>query len=516
MYEYLNKPRIGTVERKEETAAAAWKKTTCNYIYDWNGTDVEVYTSSHRRYNQAPYDSVNNRTVVVVNESTSSTDAAKTRATSYFQHDSTTEEYKGLSQVLNEIYSGSWQLLNKTFNDINIASAYLSSFYVTTKSQVFSTNDAKDSGYHKYWNTWAYDKYGRVKQAGTRLGGGTEFYTWYQYVGAHDSGDLDPCGKFSSDRFANPYSGDYQSRFASKHCMYVVGAIRKENNDTDSRDSVLFNSFDSNLNRVTSRMVESTTLASGELFDPGSGYSGGWRNLDTAFTYDATTNNLTSVTRPEGNVLSLSYGTGWKSSYIVKDQVTLVDNLGDPVEDQIVINAFDYDIKGRMTKRESYMTEDDGATEYSSDFPRQTLQYGYDGMDRMLSKSSLVGATETFLVKNSYDDSSRSVTSTDSLGFRTIGHYDKLYRLTRVEKYKPNVAAGIDWVDGAGGVSAYLIGCSETAYEAVYSKPVDQKLFTTASGRLAADPDHYGLTHTHYDGAGEARSRVLHQGPRWD
>jgi len=500
----MNKPAVENVVTKASSSVATWKQIDYDYSFYCSGEGyIEEYTTQHHTYH--PYS-----TTITTMEKGSSAPTSTNKTKTVIFHDQSTTTYKGTSQTKNYVWNGSdWIFLNKTAN-VNTASANVTDYYEVTKTRFFVSDDSVTGGTEKYSDNMDYDSYGHVKRSYKVEGSaGTPQYTWYQHV-AFWTGESDPYSKFGTAPFSNPYAGTsgatYASRFSTYKCMGLAGAIRKMNDDDPDNDSCTFNDYDSSLNLVHIQVVDRTTLNTEEIFDSSLGYSDGVRYPTTAYAYDGTTNNLISITRPLGNILSIIYGTSpsWKSSFVVKDDQQMTNNL-DSEDHEHIINSFDYDILGRLVKKESYMTQADGETEYSSDYPKNTIQYTYDGEGRMLTKSSIVDSVETFLIKNTYDDSNRRLTTTDSLGFRNIIQYDQLYRPTSVYKWKPNIEnAGIDWEDSQGGVTAYLIGISETDYEPVFNKPIANRVFNEATGASPSsyETNHYGLTRNVYDNLG--------------
>ena len=161
----------------------------------------------------------------------------------------------------------------------------------------------------------------------------------------------------------NYESGNYQSLCNQFHALGVVGAIIEEvdaqgntkttikgfdpatlnllmvdvlvssslttYNDILSADSPNFRAVSgSTIITDPSQIQWSTDLVHWSSVWAGSAFTGTILHAFTRFTYDPTTNNLLTITKPLGNMITLTYGSGWLSSYISKDYKTLDNNLG--------------------------------------------------------------------------------------------------------------------------------------------------------------------------------------------
>ena len=367
-----------------------------------------------------------------------------------------------------------------------------------------------------------YDGYGRVirsRKYSPALPGGQSINRWTQYVGIGTGESLDPYGEFE----ANPYSGDYQSRFNSKLSFEVVGATVDQVNGEGLKHRV-YHKFDTNLNVTETSVVEESTLDAADRFTPypqGQFYGdsfywdsmydshglvlpAGPRSLLSAYAYDVgdgtgNTNVLTKLTKPEANEVNLVYGSSWKSSYIVRDYLELETNLD--TDSQYIVNFYDYDIKGRLVNKQTILApSSSGTTEKDgTKYPRSAVAYAYDGLDRVTLKrggSDANPANLTDVVKQEYDDNYRLIVATDYLGFRTKTWYDALFRSMEVKSYKPSGDAYKNLThDEAYDV---LIGWSKTRYEPVLGAVVEQTRYSSADG----EPGHRTITRAEYDKLG--------------
>lgn len=198
--------------------------------------------------------------------------------------------------------------------------------------------------------------------------------------------------------------------------------------------------------------------------------------LNTGYTYDATTNVLTGISYPAGNTLSLSYDTGWKSSYVLKDSRVLEGS-------RKIVNVFDYDLQGRTISVTSKIVEGSppNETDYTDDAaPIVITSYVYDGLGRVKSKSITTGGVSTVQYWRDYNDTNLTVTTTDAKGYRTVVSYDTFFRKTAQENFRPNTETQGVTYDGTGQVS---VAKTLWSYDPLYrDKILTETVYASADG----------------------------------
>ncbi len=328
----------------------------------------------------------------------------------YSHTGSTTDTYRGLGEDVTYYYvSGTKTFhdkMTRTFTDV-IYNAYypsVESYYVG------------DSASAKWTVSYVYDSYGRkVKVTDSRAG---RMYYRYLYGGQNTD------SVFSD----NPYT-DPTDRLLYTSFGVVRGEAAEQSIGVYAKT---YFQYDSLLNATTKRVYDTR--------------SGAAVTLDTGYTYDGTTNVLTGITYPLGNVLALSYGTGWKGSYIIKDSRTM-DNVTK------LVNEFDYDFRGRRTSATPKLENGAGNAIVDASAPITTTRYVYDGLSRVTSKTRMVGGETTELYRRVYNDTNLTVTTTDAKGYRTFAIYDIFFRKIVEESFRPNTEnQGVSY-DGVGQVS---------------------------------------------------------------
>ena len=316
---------------------------------------------------------------------------------------------------------------------------------------------------------------------------------WYQYCcTSQDPGqaadwDLDPLHQFAENYFSSSYGPLMNTFFA----LGAVGATIEEV-DAAQDTKVVFREFDPTYFNVLieDTIVAPTLINYSDLYSVNSpnweGDLGGtivsnpadlrWSadginfsadltqlqigedalnaHLRTAYTYDVgsgtnNTNQLLTVTRPMGNVYTVTYGTGWASSYIASDWQTLDNNIGGTT--QYIVNLYTYDLKGRLTAKTTILSSNTAGTApfaYGSSAPQTEYQYTYDGLDRLLTRLIGDGTTQTLVYQAVYLDNGDGfyeapyMIETNYLGFRTKTLYDSKYRVVAVEQFKPSQTVG--------------------------------------------------------------------------
>jgi YD repeat-containing protein len=388
---------------------------------------------------------------------------------------------------------------------------------------------------------YRYDVYGRKvleSLISSSLGGKQVKNTFTQYVGssaylaATGASDMDPLNKFS----ANYLSGNYQVILNSFHALSLVGAVI-EDVDTWGNQKIVFNEFESTyMNLIMSDSVIlsslntwksqfANNLANMNGWIGGTEYAGtllswslpsyqsGAQQSDfstavyddphmithalTYFGYDTTTNNLLTIQKPMGNVVTLSYVTGWLSSYVASDYRTLDQNMNLPGgTTQYVVTSYAYDILGRLTSKAvrfktDTLANDTNLVSYGSHDSKTQVDYTYDGLGRVLGKSvgdgGITQAQQQVLAVQYLDAGDASypslpyMISTDYLGFRVKSYFDTRYRLVNVRKFKPDQA--LSGIGGMAYTSLNEIGISseQNIYDSISEKTAQNVKFTNVA-----------------------------------
>jgi YD repeat-containing protein len=390
----------------------------------------------------------------------------------------------------------SWCFVNKTVNSLGKPCANAGYYGVMTSTYYEGgdiSNLSDGGGAFRKTTNYRYDVYGRA----VRTTVASPYYaykksktTWTQYVGSSQYlasqaiPDLDPLSKFSR----NYLSGNYQQVFNTFYAMGLVGATIEEV-DAYGTLKITYSQFDSLTGNLlmTDQAIASSLIGSGDMYsanmpnfravfgstiitDPtqidwsyqGSPLSSNWTNTIfeqsgtsglvshalTYYVYDGPTNNLIQITRPRGNTVNIAYGSSWKSSYITLDYKTFDSNIGGTT--QYVVTTYDYDVKGRLIKKTlrfktDTVDSDANLVVYGNNAAKTMTQYTYDGMNRLLTRTTGDGTTQTPVAANQYFDMGDSswvglpyMISTDYLGFRTKSYFDSRYRLVYVRRFKPN------------------------------------------------------------------------------
>ncbi len=498
---YLNKPKVVRIELKDSPVADKnyWTRIDFEYAYSvqgvqmvdnfMNGGFTEDYTEGPYNHSFEASDISLQGSVVTTGISNIEEDIDLTKDSSTFSYDEKSF-HKGedtVTRIRQEIGSTEWLFVNKTVNMLG-KPCMNAGYYGVINSTYFEGGDitiSNSGGAHfRKKTSYRYDVYGRPVMttiASSAFEGKKTKNTWTQYVGSSPwINDIDPLNKFAD----NYLGSNYQEIFNARHALGLVGATIEEVDAQGTRKRA-YNAFDPDtLNLLMTDTMVIPSLRSyadilsvnspnfkasregTEKTDPseiwwsqdGSEPSNDWSTARfdedcvssraiTRFTYDVSTNNLTKITKPIGNEIDIAYGTGWKSSYIVKDYKTLDGNIGGTT--QYVVTTYDYDIKGRLiskTVRFKSDTEDNDTNlyAYGTSAQKSKTQYTYDGMDRLLTKSIGDGSTQTAVLKRVYFDAGDEdwenpfTVDTNYLGFRTKSYYDARYRLVSVQKYKPS------------------------------------------------------------------------------
>jgi RHS repeat-associated protein len=562
---YLNKPKVIRIEIKDkiEIDKNYWTRIEYEYAYSVQGIqmiDSFDYGGFIEDNIEGPYNHSFEASDISLRGTVITTGIANIDGVIDLFKDSSTFSYdektfhKGEDTVIRmrkEKGSMEWLFVSKTVNAIG-KPCFNAGYYGVIASFHYEGGNPTLADGGAYWRKkidYRYDVYGRpvrTRITSSSLEGKKTQCTWTQYVGSSPAIDnLCPLDKFEE----NYLSGNYQQILNTRHALGLAGATIEEV-DAQGTCKKTFNGFDANnLNLVWSDTIVIPSLRSFVDIqpdntanfkatyippdDPGnpvirtdpddiywkygeSEWSNDWSKAQfdeddvsshaiTRFEYDETTNNLIKIIKPLGNEINISYGTSWKSSYIVKDYKTLDDNIGGTT--QYVVTSYDYDIKGRLiTKTVRLKTDtdddDDNMYTYGTSAQKTVTQYTYDGMDRMLTKTIGDGTTQTAVLKREYLDEGDGswenpyTIDTDYLGFRTKSYYDSRYRLVAVKKYKPNqdISGNLDY----SSEYEVLISSEKNIYEPGIEKIAQAIKYTNADEAAS----HTFITKNSYDSIG--------------
>ena len=406
---YLNKPKVVRIEIHDSLPETAdfWKRIDYEYDYAVQGSSMsDTFVDSGFTIdniegpNPQSFDASDitlTGTTVTTGISNDDEDIDYLKEIYTFSYDAKSF-HKGADTVTTmrlENGGTQWLFVKKTVNGLG-RPCYNAGYYGVMGYAYYEGGDPSQSNGGAPWRKkvdYRFDVYGRIvreRTASVSLEGKQNKCTFTQYVGSSPylaslgMPDLDPLGEFD----ANYLSGTYQGIFNTFHALGLVGGTIEEV-DAYGHRKCTFSEF----NISTMNMMASDTLVLSSLdtyldqlssnnpnflaYVPGSGlkvsdptqifwsYEGSQRSNDwstavfddtsmtshavTYFTYDPATNNLLTITTPNGNVIALTYGSGYLSSYIATDVRTLDNNLGGTT--QYVVNAYTYDVKGRMTSK---------------------------------------------------------------------------------------------------------------------------------------------------------------------
>jgi hypothetical protein len=557
---YLNKPKVIKIESKDGNYSGENYWTSVEYEYSYTVQDsVAIDNFSDGGFTEANVEGPSEESIEPSNIALAATVITTSKENIISSEDlfkkvyffSYDQKQGNKGQSLESTFrkeDSNWLFVNRKDTQSG-RPCKNASFYGVTGFSTFEGGDIANGGSKepRYTEDYRFDKMGRIirtRKTSPSYEGRRTIQSWTQYVGSLDADDIDALEKFGD----NPYSFNYQTLMDSKHALGLVGATIEEVN-THRDCKITYNKFVDNLNLVESKTVEQSEL--GSWFDlyaenvdtlkasagivetddisnlrweyPGDGNHSTTftdltfradapmkRDLVTAFTYDGTTNDLITITKPKGNTINISYHTtpNWKKSYIAKDYSEFEDNIDGTGNTQYVVNNYDYDLKGRLISKTTRFNDsthnppeaNDDHPVSSANYPKSINTFTYDGLNRLLTKSAGSAGT-TPILKNVYYDAGESgwedlpfMVSTNYLGFRTKSKYDARYRLVRVEKFRPNsvISGNLDYT------GEVIIASEENIYEPGIEK-VSQSIKYTAY--TEADTDRV-VTQNTYDNMG--------------
>ena len=510
---YLNKPKVVRIEIHDSLPEGTgyWKRIDYEYNYSVQGSNItDGFVDGGFNEDNVEGPSVSSfdasditvtQTVITTGISNIFDDRDLTKDVITFSYDEKSFHKGQSSEQKLRISddSKSWLFVSKTVKSLGKPCANAGFYGVMTSFDYEGGNPAIVSDGGASWRkstNYRYDAYGRPVRI-TVVSPSFELKksqtTWKQYVGSSNflaqegTPDLDPLNKFSGNYLSN----NYQQVFNAFYAMGLVGATVEEV-DAYGALKTVYNQYDLGTGNLlmTDVTIASSLIGSGDMYsanmpnfravygstivtDPtqidwsyqGSPLSNNWTNAifeesglsgivshaRTYYAYDASTNNLLQITKPNGNTINLSYGSGWLSSYVASDYKTLDTNILGAT--QYVVTSYTYDVKGRLTSKTVRFKSDTLANDtnlyvYGSSAPKTMTQYTYDGMDRLLTKAVGDGTTQTAVLQIQYLDSGDGswadpyMIVTDYLGFRTKSYYDSRYRLVFLRRFKPNQSIG--------------------------------------------------------------------------
>ncbi len=256
--------------------------------------------------------------------------------------------------------------------------------------------------------TNAYDAFGRVVTRNDSRAGNSCVY--YLYNGAAGSAAF-------SYPYTAPAGWDLYTAFG------VAGGTARE--AVSGVYHRTYYEYDGSLN-VTRELVR-------ELAADGSAMP----DATTQYSYDPDTNVLMSVTTPTGEEIELTYGNGWKSSYVCRDMRLL---SASPV--RYFRTDADYDLRGRLIYRRLYMADSTHQPVLDGRYPGGCAYFHYDGLGRLrlLFKAETdpdQGWPNHKILRVEYDDENRTVLKTDARGYQVLTRYDPFFRPVDRYTYKP-------------------------------------------------------------------------------
>ncbi len=443
---YQNKPKVRWVEILETSSGSLWKKITKDYRYASN-CNIDVFdagsiqtsiTSLPELWNTMPSSSTITQGLVIWNRPTTPIPIAQ-EILAYAHAGNTTDTYQGISFDETKIYDSSgW--VSKTKNVTTSWEHYYCAYFPTTIVTY------KDGATAPTWTTTnTYGLYQRlIKQMDSRTGGWNHWYYLF---------DGQPLDSGISYPFTIPGTGNAYTAFG------LLGGTASKQSDTVT--SMAYLGYDASLNLTTHRVLDTR--------------SGAAVTRDTGYTYDATTNVLTGITEPLGNTLSLSYGAGWKSSYVTQSSRVLEGTTK-------TVNVFDYDLRGRTTSESSKLVDGNNSDIVDPTAPITTRGYVYDGLSRITRKTLTTGGVTNTLYKRDFNDSALTVTTTDAKGYRTVASYDSFFRKVLEERFRPNTENQNAEYDGTGQVS---VGKMSWSYNPAHRNKVSQeKVYGAPDGSI--------------------------------
>jgi RHS repeat-associated protein len=461
---YQNKPKVAYEVLANDISLLRYRKKI--YVYQWSHDHTDKTCTS------ADYLLTANRDGAVKPSPLFDNSSELTKSTLYSYDGTSLLPYKievlsfshsdgvycGVSQEEIDVFTTSTatsahEKRKRTF------SKYYGSYYPNQES-LYRLTDATP----KWTKTYTYDSYGRVTHVDdTRCG---TSYILYLYGGQ------------ANGVFAYPYAAP-TTRDLFLGFNLVAGTAEEQKSGVYA---TTYYEYDAKLNVTKKLFKDSRTYPSSASAD-----------MLTQYAYDGTTNNLTSITYPAGNVLSLTYGSGYKSSFVTNDKRSLGVNRNGTTE-EFAANVFDYDIRGRPVTSIASIKDASGTNIVNSAFPIATYAYSYDGLNRVTAKSRTVNGVATLMYKRVFDDTNRKVTTTDAKGFVTVNEYDTFFRLTKATSYRPDSDARTATYDGTGKVA---IGTKTYTYDTVYMGNVlSEKTYADGAGT-----NYYLRTYT-YDNLG--------------
>jgi len=497
----LNKPKVMRQEIRHSSVDTIYKLSKYEYadLGAYTSTDFSIMSFTVTGNIQDDNVDVKLDIPSVLNSSTTiysskyngTAEEFYTRSIINYDHDTAKDNkpLKGQSLTISAKNSGSlisptWEQLSKSTNSFSLL-ANVDGMYLTDESKSFILSQTEEKTKANYY----YDGYGRItkEEAFYRnddnelVTNGRKYYHLIDNTYHNEAEDL------LKD---NDYATNNKNKYEGRGFFSLTSGIL-----TEMKPGVfhkVYTKYDSSLNVVALKNIEYSAL------------DGSMSNAETKLLYDANTNTLVGMIYPDGKSLSIKYGEGWKSSFIVADEKIMKANIDGKT--QVFKNTFDYDIKGRLTTKQNKMTDPAGVVWNEELYPTISFSYEYDDMNRMTLKK--IG--ENSVLKYEYDDVGKKVTKTDHLGFKSISFYDNLYRVKEVKSYKPksNDYKNINVTVNDSNLIAWAQSNHDLIYGVVDSIKVIDKDYN-GDYTLFAQKDKYIANHSVFDVLGRATDAYI-------
>jgi hypothetical protein len=412
---YQNKPKVVRQLKSESKGLA--DGSVREFKYYCSHASEEAFTTASFNFNT--YDTVfggilgytnwnttPSRSTIVIKKSTEGAESYLTEEKLTFTHTGSSPEwsYCGIGQAETLKHTGQSTPSSTLFEKVVRTFILKYDGYYPASETVY-----RGGGTSAAWTiTNTYDSYARlIKKHDTRSGNQCLYYLY---------GGLPGSAAFSYP-YTAPTTRDLYTAFK------VVGGTGNEVAANTYHKE--YQQFDGNLNVVQRKRMELVPNGTG-------GYTTSASN--TSYSYDLATNNLIALTLPNGDTVSISYGTGWKSSFATQDSRTLSTT---PLK--YLKTDFDYDIRGRLLSRRAYIADNTGIPIVDPRFPLSYREYTYDGLSRVLSVSRRNADDSTIKLRRTvYDDTNLSVLSTDARGYQSLTYYDTFFRPAGRYSYRPD------------------------------------------------------------------------------
>jgi hypothetical protein len=522
MYYYLNKPKCMAMATLKNDSATSWKQI--NYIYSYtfnpgrttpfNSGDYTTQISGQQinEYDVKPYS-----TQIVVTSMTSNATTYYTRKTNYYidnngllgsgQSGSQSVSYNsygsfiGTSYVISEQYINGWYVQNRSDKQNSLVNSNIADFGLTWQSSVTPAQNGILLSSPPLVVHTNYDSYGREIDSWNDVNGGHSYTKYIDKTfndvtvvngiwGWSNVGAQEDWGKYYNGSTWVSIDSDNLSAFNNTLALGIVaGKITQLDNQ---RNRVTLFHYNNNLTVEQALSVEVSSLSSTSELSNSSDfywYSNCYYRVNRQkFTYN-NNGEMIVMTYPSGKSINLTYGNGYKLSYIMSDYRSINDTPDTlPATTQYLVDKFDYDIRGRMTNKQYiFSNAADGSSPVNPvSYPSTWVSYAYDGLSRLITKENVI--TSTMLLSYVYDDINRVVISTNSLGTRTRKWYDEFYRVYKQQAFKPDSDTDALTLINNSQTATFLpdqtevlVSWNEKSYDLIYNNDIYTYLYCTPS-----------------------------------